>query len=234
MNQLGPDARAILDSARDAHDPDPETRARMRAAVLRRVGAGAVAATTVAATTATSGAAGTATFGGALIAKALVVLAFATGGVVAARELTSTKTAPTAVETNAAAPPVAPTTPAIETVETVMTATVDPEPPPAVTPTVAQITSAPKPQAPKPSTLEEELGTLREAHAALRAGRAADALALVDAMKGSALGPERTATRVLALCALGRADARGAAEKFLAEHPSSPLSPRVRAACAIP
>jgi outer membrane protein assembly factor BamD (BamD/ComL family) len=48
-----------------------------------------------------------------------------------------------------------------------------------------------------------------------------------------ALSPERDAARVLAMCASGkRAQARPLAERFLSAHPTSPLAPRVRAACA--
>ncbi|MBI2394332.1 MAG: hypothetical protein HYV09_32480 [Deltaproteobacteria bacterium] len=265
MNDLGPDARAILDLTRDAHDPDAEARARMRGNVLRRVGAGAIAATTVAGTTATS-AASAATFGGVI--KALVVLAVATGGVALAHRAVVSAPPPPSPAVVAPTPPPLATGPARpagalapsptlapvpqENVEsappTVVAAKQEPLPtviagkagkvgkpgPMLVAPTETE--GAPAQTAPA-STLEEELRTLRAAHAALRDGRPADALAILDetkAMKGSTLGPERAATRVLAWCALGRADARAHAERFLADHPSSPLAPRVRAACTIP
>lgn len=224
MNELGPDARALLAAARDAHDPDSATRARMRSELLRRVGAGAVVATTVA--TASKSAAAPVS---AMITKLLVVAAVATGGAVLAHRATSSEVKPQPVvpiaTTNAPAVVVVSSTPpALAPIE---------EPPPAPV-VVKEPVVAAKPK-PKPeSTLAAELQSLRDAHVALREGRAGDALAIVDGMKGSSLAQERSATRVLALCALGRGDARTAADSFLAAHPSSPLAPRVRTACAIP
>src|SRR5262249_36408651 len=67
--------------------------------------------------------------------------------------------------------------------------------------------------------LDAELSLLREAQGALRAGEPARALALLDAAQpaGGALGEERDAARVLALCGAGRVDdARREAARFLA------------------
>jgi len=216
MNELGPDARAILDAARDAHDPDAATRARIRSAVLRRVGAGAIVATTVA----TAGKSAAAPVS-AMLAKLLAIAALATGGAFLARQLTPPTTQPEASATGLATQPLAPATGPATTL-------MKPQPViPVITP---EPLAKPKPE----STLKAELQALRDAHLALREGRASDALSIVDAMKGSSLAQERAATRALALCALGRADARASAESFLAAHPSSPLGPRVRTACAIP
>jgi len=62
------------------------------------------------------------------------------------------------------------------------------------------------------------------------------ALAALDAQDSlygqGVLGEERAASRIDALCALGRrAEARAAAARFLADHPHSLLAPRVAAAC---
>jgi len=84
--------------------------------------------------------------------------------------------------------------------------------------------------------LGEETAALREAQAALRAGRPDRALALVREQdvrfrKGS-LEQERAAARVLALCEIGRkAEARRSAREFETKWPRSPLLARVRGAC---
>jgi hypothetical protein len=47
------------------------------------------------------------------------------------------------------------------------------------------------------------------------------------------LQPERDAAKIVALCAVGRvADARAAAQTFLASSPRSPFAARIRASCA--
>jgi RNA polymerase sigma-70 factor (ECF subfamily) len=87
--------------------------------------------------------------------------------------------------------------------------------------------------------LGAEAQLLRDADAALRANEPARALALLDRHAASfpngLLVEERTAERVVVLCALGRTDeARDLASKFLADHRRSPLAERVRASCASP
>jgi hypothetical protein len=82
MNELGPEARDLIEAAGDAHDPDPGARDRVRAAVLRRVSAGAAIATTVAAKSTAAAATGGAASGlgaatTAFVSKAAVVLALA-------------------------------------------------------------------------------------------------------------------------------------------------------------
>jgi hypothetical protein len=85
--------------------------------------------------------------------------------------------------------------------------------------------------------LEAESRAVAEVQRALRDGRPAQALALLEveerARPTGALAEERAAARVFALCALGDtgAAARAAAE-FLQRFPRSPLGERVRASCA--
>src|SRR5262249_2106870 len=86
-------------------------------------------------------------------------------------------------------------------------------------------------------TLAAETRRLREAHGALQGGDPAKALAMLDAQSAAfqngQLREERGAARVLALCRLGRMEeGKGAATRFLAEYPRSPLADRVRSACA--
>jgi len=81
----------------------------------------------------------------------------------------------------------------------------------------------------------DEVARLEEARAALSAGRAADALAIIEALTAavprSAMGEERDALRVLSLVAVGRVDdADVDAAAFLERYPRSLFAPRIRAA----
>jgi hypothetical protein len=85
--------------------------------------------------------------------------------------------------------------------------------------------------------LTAETSALRQAHSALRSGEPAQALRLIDEQNADyadgALVQERAATRVFALCELGRgAEARAAAAEFEQSWPNAPMLRRVRAACA--
>ena len=87
-----------------------------------------------------------------------------------------------------------------------------------------------------PHGLEEEARALAEVQRALRDAETERALVLLDRMEerfgAGALGTERRAARVLALCGLGRyEEGRALAEHFIANHPTSPLVSRIRAAC---
>ncbi len=86
-------------------------------------------------------------------------------------------------------------------------------------------------------SLTPELSLLRRAQAARRSGDPSRALTLLDAhardFPSAVMAPERDAARVLTLCDLGRVEeARAARARFLDTYPNSPLSARVRAACA--
>jgi hypothetical protein len=84
-------------------------------------------------------------------------------------------------------------------------------------------------------TLADETRLLRDADQALRAGNAQRALALLDEHAASyphgALAPERNAERMVARCQLGEVDANHA-QAYLAAHPSSAFTARIRDACA--
>ncbi len=87
--------------------------------------------------------------------------------------------------------------------------------------------------------LQSEAAGLRSAHEAMQRGEPGLALALVAeqnrTFREGALGQEREAVRILALCHSGRsAEARAAARTFLETSPRSPLVPRVRATCSEP
>jgi len=84
-------------------------------------------------------------------------------------------------------------------------------------------------------TLADETRLLRAADQALRAGNAQRALTLLDEHAASyphgALAPERNAERMVARCQLGEVDASHA-QAYLAAHPSSAFTARIRDACA--
>jgi hypothetical protein len=89
---------------------------------------------------------------------------------------------------------------------------------------------------PEEATADEELRLLRRAQLALRSGDARHAMALLDQHAAqfpwSRLADAREVMRMDALCDLGaRSLAREKAEGFLAQHPGSPLSDRVRRIC---
>jgi hypothetical protein len=88
------------------------------------------------------------------------------------------------------------------------------------------------------SQLQAETSDLTLAQRALRSGRPAAALALLDEQdtryRGGALAQERAAARVFALCLAGQtAQARGQAERFEQKWPRSSLVARVRASCRV-
>jgi hypothetical protein len=78
---------------------------------------------------------------------------------------------------------------------------------------------------------------IRGADAALRAGRASEALSLLAQHQAehprAALAHEREGLRAIANCQLGAARSTQAAERFLSRAPRSPLAPRLRSACRI-
>jgi len=92
-----------------------------------------------------------------------------------------------------------------------------------------------RPGAPGDS-LAEEVNLLRSARVALDRGDGAQALRLLDAHEArfqrGTLYEERLASRVLALCVVGRIDAaRTTAQELERAAPRSPHLPRVRASC---
>jgi hypothetical protein len=89
---------------------------------------------------------------------------------------------------------------------------------------------------PSADSLAEEVNLLRSARVALDRGDGAQALRLLDAhetrFQRGTLYEERLASRVLALCAVGRIDAaRSTAQELERAAPRSPHLPRVRTSC---
>jgi len=227
---MDPLAQEWLDKTRDAHDPDPEAEARVRAKLDARLAAGGDGPV----------AGGRALdVGKAPWALKLLVPLIVTGSVVA---LIWPVAPPPAVERLAL--PSATLAPPPERVA---------EPPPAASPVPPPVESAPMsvaapphPAMTQPSSahphaatagIEAELALLASAQAAIQRGDYATALAKLDehqrSFPGGVLGEERTAARVVALCGAGKErEAQALATTFLAEHPMSPLAPRVRGACS--
>jgi hypothetical protein len=88
-------------------------------------------------------------------------------------------------------------------------------------------------------TLTREARALADVQRALREGRSADALLMLASQgrefAGGALGQEREAARIVALCGAGRvAEGRAAAERFLTTTPGSPVAARIRTGCGVP
>jgi hypothetical protein len=88
-------------------------------------------------------------------------------------------------------------------------------------------------------TLTREARALADVQRALREGRSTEALAMLAAQNrefaGGALGQEREAARIMALCAAGRvAEGRPAAERFLTANPGSPVATHIRSSCGVP
>lgn len=101
----------------------------------------------------------------------------------------------------------------------------------------APVENAPAAQAGPDDSLARETSLLRSARAALDAGDAERALALLgrhaQLWPEGVLAEERLATKVLALCALGRvAQARETAGELESLAPASPHLARVRSSCA--
>lgn len=89
---------------------------------------------------------------------------------------------------------------------------------------------------PTKASIARETELLAEVQRALQQGRPATALAKLNRydadFPAGALREESTASRVMALCAFGRAkDAEHWAAEFFRRYPNSPLSARVRGAC---
>jgi hypothetical protein len=262
MNDLNRRARELIATVDDADGPNDAQRARLRAAVLARVGTGATvgAAAVVAAkshvTASAASVAGTGAgaLGGAssfavIATKGLVVLVLAGAamtGYVHVRERKAA--APVTVSPAALAPLVAARATPASTTNAAPQSTIAPPPkaPPASVPTTPEIRASDAPVVaprPRPSSssealdgLAEETNALESALTELRDGRPLRALSLLaeqEARYGlGALGEERAATRIDALCMLGRtAEAREATARFVLDHPRTLLAPRVQATC---
>jgi hypothetical protein len=241
MSGLSPEARSIIEAAQGGDDPSPYDRKRVRSSLFLRLGAGAatVGAATSAGKAAAAGAshaAGTGLLVG-LLPKGLAVLS-AVAAIGIGAYVAHEPAAPSPQVVVSVAAPVAP--PPVASEVRVPIETVEPQPPTEIAPTVELPKHAPATaKVPEGPSLASEVESLREAHTALREGKANEALDVLDRdaapADSSALDQERAAVRIFALCRLGQTDeARQLAGEFLAKWPSSPHAPRVRTACPSP
>jgi len=247
MDELSPGARSLLQAADTYDDPSPEDAARVRHAVLSRVGAIGVTAAVVTAGSTQAKAASVMS----MAAKLTAALAVTAGGVAATwtyvnhpNEVAVVAPAPAKVAKPVAIPlgktPVTAPAPAIIRPEDVKLE----EDAPAVKsprslPRAPRVEEKPEPTKVEPSAadLEAEMKLIRGADAALRAGRANDALALLAQHQAehpkASLAHEREGLRAIANCQVGAGGSTAAAERFLSHSPRSPLAPRLRSACRI-
>jgi hypothetical protein len=229
MNGLDNHARAILDSARHADNPTTRQRERSARTMALRFGFG-----TAALTTSVSGWA-------ALVAAkvwipAVLVVASGAGGAV----WFQSKRPPPAVSSFVAAPVAAsPTTapagayndsPMVKEESTDLSDS----------PTAqrgGKVARSKEPTATTSNHLQEETALLAEVNGALGAGQLRGALDLLDTYDrrypNGVLREESSATRVVVLCQLEHGPRAAAlAKRFLTQHASSPLVPRVQRACS--
>jgi hypothetical protein len=182
-----------------------------------------------------------------IAAKLTAALAVTAGGVAAtwtyvnhSHEVAVTATAPVKVKPAVVAPLVAPAAPVVTPedvkLEEEAPATVKS---PRTLPRVphAEVDKEKALVEPTAADLEAEMKLIRGADAALRAGRANEALSLLAQHQAehphASLAHEREGLRAIANCQLGAAGSSATAERFLAHAPHSPLAPRLRSACRI-
>lgn len=239
MDDLSPGARSLLMAAETYDDPSPEDAARVRRAVMTRVGAIGITAAVVAASSTQAKAASVMS----LTAKLTAVLAVTAGGVAASWDYVHRDQVPTAVVAPA---PVKLAPKQVPVVAQVQHAVVD-EPKVEEVAPVRRAQPRParvepekvepaKPE-PTPADLEAEMKLIRGADAALRAGRSGEALTLLAQHQAehprASLAHEREGLRAIAQCQLGAAGSTAAAQRFIEHAPRSPLAPRLRSACRI-
>jgi hypothetical protein len=262
MTGLGPEASALLEAARCGDEPTDADRERVRAAIATRLAAGAAAGIGAMAAGkwagSTLGAAGGAPASAAIpaglaakaLAAAILVGALGASAVLIHRALPH----PVAPLSVPAHPTVAvgvdgpvsargspngatnPTAPPIDDAHGVGFRSGARAVPGSV---IAPAVSSSAHTTVATGDVAAEVRLLGEAHAVMRRGDAERALVLLDEHarrypKG-ALGEERDAARIAALCALGRvAEARETADRFLRAAPQSPHAGPIRASCGGP
>lgn len=248
MDELPPDARALLALAKDAHNP-PDRMARER--VRRRVAA-AVAMTPVAASTLTpahaakSGGGIAGWFTSSKIMLASTAVALTLGG--SLWGLSTQRTPPAAgrvAQPSVRAQPTLPT-PAPSTTPLAESALAPVTSSPAALPARAPAPSARRARAasissasrtPQPWSLAEETALLARASEQLSHNDIAQALLSIEEHRRrfarSQLIEEREGLRVMAHCLRNRAESRAEAKAYIARAPASVLVARLERACGL-
>ena len=239
MDDLSPGARSLLQAADTYDDPSPADAARVRRAVLTRVGAIGLTAAVVTASSTQAKAASVM----AIAAKLTAVLAVTAGGVAATWSYVNHRSEPAPVmapaPVKAKAPKAevpAPSEPAIVAAEDVKLEEAAPAKRVARTRPEPEKAEPVKAE-PTPADLEAEMKLIRGADSALRAGRSSEALALLAQHQAehphASLAHEREGLRAIAQCQVGAGGSVAAAQRFNDRAPRSPLAPRLRSACKI-
>jgi hypothetical protein len=233
--ELGAEARAIIAAARDAHQPNELSRARVRRGVEIELAAAGLGLLVAPATSALAGAL-------KVTLVAVAVGSSVVGGFYAVPRVLRRQVHASAGHHEIARAPIAPA-PIAPASEPAVPAVADLEPPAeAPPPPVVRVHHrarvAPAVEAnPDASDLAGETALLSAANAALARRDVAHAAALLSAYDRqrapSLLGEEREATGILVACAAGRPGAaRIAAARFRTRWPRSPLRARVESSCA--
>jgi hypothetical protein len=251
MTGLGPEANALLEAARLGDEPTDKDREHVRAAIATRLAAGAAAGLGVATVARVSiGAATRAGWASKPLLVAALVCAAGAGTLVASR--TSPRSAAPAARIAAPPAPASPEAPPGVWGEVATVVASSPAPatvaseepvtglhPRARTPSMPSVATAPAGStrgASNRGDVAAEVRLLGDAQSAMRAGEPERALLLLDEHarrypKG-ALGEERDAARIGALCTLGRiSEAREATDRFLRAAPLSPHAGPLRTSC---
>lgn len=246
MTHPTPDLRAIVDASRGGDDPDRDDRARVRGALIAKLGATAFVTGAAATTTSTAVASSLAASAAPYLVALALTSAVGVGAVASWRAqrspparpaITATHVSPrpARVERPPPAAPIAAPSPVVAPVVAAPSPVVDdPRPAPRTRPSHPAgegIDSVPLEEAPD---LVAETAALREAHVAMEAGDPERALRVLEGYAtqhhGGALRVEREAARLIAQCQLGRARELEVTS-FMTHHASSPLAARVSRAC---
>ena len=245
MNDLGPEARSLLEVARGADTPTRADRERIKHAVALRVA-------TVGAASMAAGGAVAMTVATKVAVAALTVAVLGGGSASLWAWKAHTASPPAALHRTAShrsasrTPPALAARPAAEAPVVVEEPRPRPLPPEMRRREMARaearpagaesVTSVERPPSPTLDSLDPELTVLRQAQEDLRSGLPAQALRRLDEYdrrfgKGT-LNEERRAIGAIALCQAHPGPAAQAqAERFLRAAPQSPLAGRVRSAC---
>jgi hypothetical protein len=241
MTDLSPESKALIELARGDDEPNAVDRARVRRALGASLatGLGVSSATSLAAGATAKAAGASAGLAGTLKIAMWVGVGMAFGALTTTTALVALR-GPASEPTSVARPAPREASPMIKADPPVEEARA--AEPTDTTTIPLEVTSKPttlRPPQPSPSSLAAEMRLLETARAALSGGDARRALTLIQEHEREfptgSLSEERRASKVFALCELGRrAEAARAAAEFLRTAPASPLRGRVLDSCAFP
>ncbi len=250
VSDLSDDARTFIAATRHGDDPRPADQDRVHRAVMVRIGMGTIAGVAAVSVGRDAVAAGAAKAGWASILGPSVVKLMAiltVGGSVTVGGYLALHREPAAPlsDTPAAAPdlpasesePHTAATVSVPAREATPSLAADDLPVASSDPVAAPEPSVPSTTSHRGSTLRAEVAAVGAANRSLRDGNPQEALRILDTnasvLQDGTLREEAAASRILALCQLGRREqATREANAFVQAFPNSPLAGRVRASCA--